>query len=364
MPQNPDLLSIEEADELAIEILALDKAAESNTIEDALIERFNVDRKVFCDLINSVFTMMNFQVSPLTNEPYVGIATKTEWLAKKSVTGNFIGGMVQYLTEGKDPVSQESFVRTVGQNKKPWATITFSLIKEQPQAAPEPEPAPEVSQSENAGAMNVDFNNLRKQAIYAYDSLVGKLNHAILNDTEPQYALPNDCSHNTPMNLNGYVLIDAEDIQKPIDELRSLISAIASVYEPGDEKFKDVYSEVFPEESGDKMFVFNEEIEEVEAEEIKVEQQPPVISPEEDLQTKIIICNRSHTPMPLISTFKFAGAELWCPGCGATYGMFGDFLEVDRSPELEERLKSFKKKSESFLKGQSKKWTYPHKNKN
>lgn len=32
--------------------------------------------------------------------------------------------------------------------------------------------------------MNVDFNNVRKQACYSYDSLVEKLNRAILKDDQ------------------------------------------------------------------------------------------------------------------------------------------------------------------------------------
>ncbi len=42
----------------------------------------------------------------------------------------------------------------------------------------------------------------------------------------------------------GNVLVDSEDIQKHMDELRSLIMTIAMVYEPNDEKFKDMTEEI------------------------------------------------------------------------------------------------------------------------
>jgi hypothetical protein len=104
--------------------------------------------------------------------------------------------------------------------------------------------------------MTVNFNNVRKQAIYAYDRLTQKLNDAIIKNDE-QYAEPNDFDRS--VNLKGFVLIDAEDIQKDMESLRQMIGTIAMSYEEGDEEFKDVYSEIFPEEKKEVMKCFNEE---------------------------------------------------------------------------------------------------------
>lgn len=79
-----------------------------------------------------------------------------------------------------------------------------------------------------AGAMTVNFNNLRKQAIYSCDSLTEKLNDAIIRNDE-NYATPN--GHGYDVNLKGYVLIDAEEIQKYMDGLRRMIGGIAMTYE-------------------------------------------------------------------------------------------------------------------------------------
>ena len=61
--------------------------------------------------------------------------------------------------------------------------------------------------------MNVDFNNLRKQACLSYNRLCYKLNNEITG------------------NL-------ADDIKKDMDELKMHIGGIASVYEPNNEDFK------------------------------------------------------------------------------------------------------------------------------
>ena len=93
--------------------------------------------------------------------------------------------------------------------------------------------------------MEVNFNNLRKQAIYSYEKLAEKLNYSIEE-------------WNKETNEKGIVHINANEIQEDMDDLRGMICAIASVYEPEDDNFKDVYSEVFPNEN-DSMLIFNEE---------------------------------------------------------------------------------------------------------
>lgn len=106
--------------------------------------------------------------------------------------------------------------------------------------------------------MNIDFNNVRKQAIYRHDELVRLLNNAILKKT--QWAKPNDVYHNQEIDIKGYVLIDKDDLHTVLNDLRMLIGTIASTYEPGDISFKDVYSEVFEEENK-SMEEFDPEIE-------------------------------------------------------------------------------------------------------
>jgi hypothetical protein len=110
--------------------------------------------------------------------------------------------------------------------------------------------------------MNVDFNNLRRQACHAYDRLAEKLNDSILKG-DPQYAKPNAVHHGQDIDISGHVLIDAEDIQKEMDDLRMLIGSIAGTFEEDNPNFKDIYDEVYPlNDESKRMVSFNDEEEE------------------------------------------------------------------------------------------------------
>lgn len=108
--------------------------------------------------------------------------------------------------------------------------------------------------------MKVDFNNLRRQAIYACDALTQKLNDAIIRNDD-SYAKPN--GYEWDVNLKGYVLIEAEDIRKQMDSLRMMVGSIAMTFEEENEDFKDVYEEVFPTREEGGMKHFNDEVEEL-----------------------------------------------------------------------------------------------------
>lgn len=87
--------------------------------------------------------------------------------------------------------------------------------------------------------MKINFNNVRRQACFAYDRLVNKLN--------------------TAKEYEGYILVDPSWIQKDLDELRQLIGSIAMTYEEGNDEFKDVYEEEYPEGKQLESFEFKSE---------------------------------------------------------------------------------------------------------
>lgn len=103
------------------------------------------------------------------------------------------------------------------------------------------------------GTMTINLNNLRKQAIHGYDSLVEKLNNSIIKKNIHSETNDDECC-----NIKGYVLINANDIQKDMDGLRRMIGAIAMTSIEGEDDFKDVYQEVFPNED-QQMKLFNNE---------------------------------------------------------------------------------------------------------
>jgi hypothetical protein len=84
--------------------------------------------------------------------------------------------------------------------------------------------------------MNIDFNNLRKQACYAYDRLARTLNSKITKDD----------LGDTKDDLGDFITVETDDIQKDMDELRQLIMFIACVYKDGDDEIKSVDEEVQP----------------------------------------------------------------------------------------------------------------------
>jgi hypothetical protein len=60
---------------------------------------------------------------------------------------------------------------------------------------------------------------------------------------------------------------------------------------------------------------------------------------------QVLICSnhREEYPVPLIWTYKFRGAEQWCPFCGQAVDLFSGCL-VDPTPELAERGKNIQRK--------------------
>ena len=89
--------------------------------------------------------------------------------------------------------------------------------------------------------MAVDLNNLRKQAVYSYGSLCKKLNNAI----------------EAGGIWSDRLVIDVDDIQSDMDDLRMHLVTLACCYLPDDDDFKEVIDEV------GEIAAFNEEEEPV-----------------------------------------------------------------------------------------------------
>ena len=73
---------------------------------------------------------------------------------------------------------------------------------------------------------------------------------------------------------------------------------------------------------------------------------------------KVHDCGNDNILTPLIWTFKFDGVEYWCPRCGYVDGMLGAGKDVKRTPKLEASLEYWKKKSKSYLSGETDEWEY------
>jgi hypothetical protein len=88
--------------------------------------------------------------------------------------------------------------------------------------------------------MQVDINNLRKQAAHSLHSVI-----QILNDgTMPEKAYSYQEIDGKEKLFQGDLLISTDDLEKHIDHLRTCIWGILCTYEEGNPDFKDLYEEV------------------------------------------------------------------------------------------------------------------------
>lgn len=85
--------------------------------------------------------------------------------------------------------------------------------------------------------VKINFNNVRKQAVFAYGRLVKELNFAT--------------------NERGEIELHADQIREHLSDLRGMLGAIAYTYIPDDPEFKDLADEI------GEMPIFNPEPEEV-----------------------------------------------------------------------------------------------------
>lgn len=76
--------------------------------------------------------------------------------------------------------------------------------------------------------------------------------------------------------------------------------------------------------------------------------------------SKMLLC-RQHREIqvPMLWTFKFDGAEYWCPYCGYNTGAFGpDADEVDTTFDLEMKKADWFHKATPFLSDDTDEWEY------
>ena len=105
--------------------------AEIDEIEKALYDKHDMSFEQFEKVAAFMFAHLELGVSPLTNTPMIGISHSPKkgmscWLAKRDYTGEYIGTVIQWLTEG-EPIAPDSkgFSRTITAGGKPEFEITI-----------------------------------------------------------------------------------------------------------------------------------------------------------------------------------------------------------------------------------------------
>lgn len=121
-------LDWEEARELADVIIGTSNPEEDYAVTElALCEKWNVSLDDFHEIANGIFKLIDLGLSPLTNKAFVGISEGNRWIAKKECDQQFIGGLIQWCTEGNElPADSNGYIRTITTNGKPEFDITIS----------------------------------------------------------------------------------------------------------------------------------------------------------------------------------------------------------------------------------------------
>jgi len=107
--------------------------------EKAIYEKFDVTFESFHQIVEAIFEKIDFGLSPLTQEAYVGIAGDGMWHVKKEVNQQFISGLINWATEGeKLPKTGNGFLRTISKGKKAEYEIIIRHPKKPEQTKPTP----------------------------------------------------------------------------------------------------------------------------------------------------------------------------------------------------------------------------------
>lgn len=131
MANKTELMADIEQEELAAYLCGIkideDNDDYENDIDSALIDKFDITLEQFREISQAMFKVMNIGISPLTNSAFIGFSDNKAgvWLAKKDVTGEFIGSVIQWACEGTPPKPGKGFEKDITSKGKVEYTITL-----------------------------------------------------------------------------------------------------------------------------------------------------------------------------------------------------------------------------------------------
>jgi len=65
-------------------------------VEEKMMEKYNIDLSYFQDLMNDIYPLIDMAVSPLSEEPFIGLGTGKIWIAKRPHE-SFINSVLQWM---------------------------------------------------------------------------------------------------------------------------------------------------------------------------------------------------------------------------------------------------------------------------
>ncbi len=120
-----------ETGEVAAYLCGLSDEAEYDEIDNALAEKYGVDVETFGKILADIYERMDIGISPLTNTPMLGLSNKerNQWLAKKEITGQYIGTVIQWMSDGEDILAGGGFERDIVSDGVVEFTVTIKKPK-------------------------------------------------------------------------------------------------------------------------------------------------------------------------------------------------------------------------------------------
>ena len=92
--------------EIASVVCGIDPNSDLDTVEEALAEKFEIHPVKFEEILQQLFDHIDFGVSPLTQEAFIGFTREEKnelkaWMLKKECKQEFIHSVIGWISEGK-----------------------------------------------------------------------------------------------------------------------------------------------------------------------------------------------------------------------------------------------------------------------
>jgi hypothetical protein len=111
-----------------VQVICNINTEDSSEIENAIYEKYGCDFDQYHNIVQDIFDKMDFGLSPITQEAFIGIAHNNAWLIKKNIDQQFIKGIIEWSTEGSGiEVDSNGYERTVTKEGKP--EFKFLILK-------------------------------------------------------------------------------------------------------------------------------------------------------------------------------------------------------------------------------------------
>lgn len=110
-----EILSYLEIQEVIEAIFNLEEdEKEMDELDEMLNDKWYIDSTIFGEILQSIYDLIGFSVSELTQTAYVGLAKNDKWLIRKNADQEFIHSVIKWCTEGEEITPDiKGFAKTI-----------------------------------------------------------------------------------------------------------------------------------------------------------------------------------------------------------------------------------------------------------